>query len=337
MNDFLQIQSVSTQLGLYADQIDITYVNDLPLTYASLYGKNQLPSAITLGTNGQLTLIVSKFLKNSEKKLAIIRGMVYADFYRRNQRVKHLGRSHPKLDLQSYREKYGTNEVNRLNEAFEATAFSSLQSLSNLYDYIVGTKSKLLPWQKKLGQEIGLRLHQQSIVHSTSLLREGWASLKQMDIISNVLSKQEAIEAALLFSRMRSRPIGIRLHELGKTLLQQLSEAEIIQAIETFNDSDLIQRAYTKTVHQHENISVIFTKEKHLTDYEIVKKFLIHLSNLDLYPILKVDRAKTEKTGELTIYYHVRDIHNSAYFQQLRLYLQTIWGEKVFIKPKRMI
>ncbi|MFC0015993.1 MULTISPECIES: hypothetical protein [Allobacillus] len=335
MNDFLQIQSVSIQLGLFADHMDVSYVDSLPLTHASLYGKNQVPSIVVIDENGYYRLLVSKFLKNSEKKLAIIRGMIYADFYRRNQYMKNTKRFRHSLDIQSYREKYGASEVDRLNEAFEAVAFLCLQGHGNVYDYVVENQHNLLPWQKRLGQEIKVRKRQQSIIHSTSLLREGWASIKQTEILSNVLSKKDAIEATLLFSQMNQRPTGIRLHELGKTLLQQLSEAEIIQAVETLTDEELIHHAYTKSVHERENISIMFTKEKHLDDYEIVKIFLIHLSNLDLYPILEVDRVKTKETGELTVYYQARDIHRNAYFQQLRLYLQQIWGEKVFIKPKK--
>ena len=302
MNDFSQIQSVSIDLGLQVDQIDLTYVNELPATYSSLYGENQLPSTVTIGEQGQLIIMVSKYLNNSEKKLAIIRGMVYADFYRRNQYTKKY--PHPVGQaIQSYREIYETDDVNRLIKAFEAIRFTTLQKPDNLYTYILETNNKLFPWQRDLGQIIKKRFRQQYIQHSTSLLREGWASLKQMEIMANVLSKKEAIEGALLFNQMKRRPTGIRLQDLGRTLLQQLTEPEINQAIETFNDADLIHRAYTQTIHHDENIAVMFTNEKKLRDYEIVKKFLINLSNLNLYPILKVDRLKTEKTRELTVYY----------------------------------
>lgn len=67
VNDFSQIQSVSIDLGLQVDQIDLTYVNELPATYSSLYGENQLPSTVTIGEQGQLIIMVSKYLNNSEK------------------------------------------------------------------------------------------------------------------------------------------------------------------------------------------------------------------------------------------------------------------------------
>ena len=337
MLELEELRKIGVENGLDTGMLYVEWIDEIPATHSQIYGKQFSSSVVDVNRNGQLTIFLSKFLKKSERRLALIRALGYADFYRRNQFITDLMVSRSVVDLSTYNEKYGSSLVEAWIKAFESISFTTKHGTKflNLYRYILTYNDRLLPWQRQLGEELLLTYQKEFMNHSTALLREGWARLHEHVIINALeISEKEKLELIHLIAQKDDLPLpGIHIGRLGKQLLIAAPKKEHDRIIRTYDDRKLIEKFYTERIHRQERISVLFTETNRLQTYKDVKNFLIGLASHQFYPILVIDHQKTTQTGELTIYYQSWYPIHKRYLQQVRQHLEWLWGGKVFMKP----